>query len=229
MKVCDIKEVVCVAVGLRSSHRPDLDERVGRDAGDVIGHESEMRWSFYKPFLWGGAMCHDRSRMARPLRPIAPHPAALTRVGPSSIHGDGLFAAEDILPNRLIGEYQGPLVNSRHRKRYDGRYLMYSCFKGKLIDGVSLLNKMRYVNHAPEDRCNASLKKNLTQGICCIYAKKLIRKGDEITFDYGYDPAERYNAEVDVTDLDALIKEALSGDEETSDEVILINGDYEMM
>lgn len=131
-----------------------------------------------------------------------------TEVRPSSIAGKGLFALEDIPPRRLIGEYSGRTYRSREfalRNGVDPRYLMYMGNRGRVIDGSSLANKMRYINHAHGAAANAIARYtgDARHRRLRIYALRKIRAGDEILYDYGYDPVEVYHPN-GVIELSAL-------------------------
>ena len=51
------------------------------------------------------------------------------------------------------------------------------------IDGTPKYNKARYINHSCDPNCEVEIIKNEIW-ICSI---KKIRKGDELTYDYGYE------------------------------------------
>jgi SET domain-containing protein len=95
-------------------------------------------------------------------------------VGPSDIHGDGLFAARDIEAEQLIGVYQGPEVTE------DGIYVLWiENEPGGDWTGYDGSNIMRFLNHSSQP--NAEM-----DGLDC-YALRAIPAGTEITIDYGWD------------------------------------------
>lgn len=132
-----------------------------------------------------------------------------TEVRPSSIAGKGLFALEDIPPRRLIGEYTGRSYRNKEsalRKGVDPRYLMFMGNRGRVIDGSSPSNKMRYINHPPPGVSANSIARytgDVRHRRLRIYALRKIRAGEEILYDYGYDPAEVYHPN-GVIELSAL-------------------------
>lgn len=106
--------------------------------------------------------------------------------------GYGLFANENISPGEYVGEYTG-LVRTLNRFKPD--YNEY-CFhyptrffswKYYLIDGLKAGNELRYVNHS--DRPNLQPVCLYDRGLLhqCFLARTPIRKGMQLTFDYGKD------------------------------------------
>jgi len=97
----------------------------------------------------------------------------LVFVGPSSIHGRGLFAAKSLNTGRLIGVYEGPVVEEN-----DSHVLWIEDESGDGWTGYDGKNEMRFMNHS--DNPNAEM-----DGLDC-YSIKDIPPGDEITIDYGW-------------------------------------------
>ncbi len=97
----------------------------------------------------------------------------LFRVGPSPIHGMGLFARARIRKGQYLGTYEGPRVNR------NGSHVLwvYEGHGWTRRDGKNLL---RFINHSSEP--NAEF-----DGFD-LYALRDIRPGEEITIDYGEDP-----------------------------------------
>ena len=112
-------------------------------------------------------------------------------VGISNIAGWGLFAKEDIKKDNLIGEYKGELinddiVNKRDRfKDYDRSTYMFKLDDEYTVDSRKMGNMLRYANHS-KINANAYPKIIFSGGHRKIglFAKKNIRKGEEILFDY---------------------------------------------
>ena len=90
----------------------------------------------------------------------------------SAIHGRGLFASEPIARGTLIGRYEGP------RTQRDGAYVLW-VEDGDELYGVAGKNALRFMNHSGQP--NAAF-----DGVE-LYAKRLIRAGEEITLPYGPD------------------------------------------
>jgi len=94
-------------------------------------------------------------------------------VAESGIHGNGVFAARGIAKGEYIGTFDGP------EARRDGTYVLWvheeGC--GDQPVGRSGRNMLRFLNHAA--RGNAEFA-----GFD-LYARRAVRRGDEITIDYG--------------------------------------------
>ena len=112
-------------------------------------------------------------------------------VGMSDIAGWGLFANEDIKKDSLIGEYKGELinddiVNKRDKfKDYEGSTYMFKLDDEYTVDSRRMGNMLRYANHS-KINSNSYTKIIFSRGHRKIglFAKKNIRKGEEILFDY---------------------------------------------
>lgn len=93
-------------------------------------------------------------------------------VGPSSIHGLGVFATRRFRRDERIGRYL-----SRRTQR-DGRYVLW-LHDGKRWNGYRGIGRLRYVNHST--RPNAEFR-----GLY-LHAIAPIAPGHEITIHYGDD------------------------------------------
>jgi len=101
------------------------------------------------------------------------------RVGRSNA-GLGLFAKEDIPKDAYVIEYFGPLLSDDEADLKGGKFL-FEIDKNVVIDGSSRENKARYINHSCRSNCLTEIDgKRLF-----VYAKKNIKAGEEITFNYG--------------------------------------------
>ena len=118
------------------------------------------------------------------------------KVKKSKIHGTGVFASQDIKKNTTIIEYIGEKVSrSEGNKRSEKRLKKYlnSVEKGSVyifevnskydIDGSPLYNKARYINHSCDPNCEIDIKK----GRIWISSIKDIKRGDELSYDYGFE------------------------------------------
>lgn len=88
----------------------------------------------------------------------------------SKIHGTGLFAAKKIAKGDYIGTYFGP------KAKRDGTYVLWVTDENDTVEARSGKNLLRFLNH--KEKGNAEF-----YGFD-LYAKKNIRKHDEITFNY---------------------------------------------
>ncbi len=118
------------------------------------------------------------------------------RVKKSIIHGNGVVAAKDINKNKKIIQYIGEKISksegdkrSEQRiKKYlnsnrTGSVYIFELNKKYDIDGTPKYNKARYINHSCDPNCEVEIINNEIW-ICSI---KKIRKGEELTYDYGYE------------------------------------------
>ena len=101
------------------------------------------------------------------------------KVGKSS-SGFGLFAEEDIPRDKFIIEYYGPILTTKEADEKLGKYL-FEVSKKKVIDGSPRYNLARYINHG----CRPNCETDVVRGHVYIYSKKKIKKGDELTYNYG--------------------------------------------
>ncbi|SMF62754.1 SET domain-containing protein [Pseudobacteriovorax antillogorgiicola] len=90
--------------------------------------------------------------------------------GKSHIHGTGLFSREAIKKGELIGQFEG-----RATKENDIHVLWYE-EKGNWR-ALSVTNVLKYANHSKKPNVEVLGRE--------MYAIRKIKKGEEITFDYG--------------------------------------------
>ena len=124
------------------------------------------------------------------MRHFASHPRLF--VARSKIHGLGLFAGEDIEWGRRIIEYVGQPLSLKEVKRRQKFYdsIGFTCLiqfsDGRGIDGISGSNEARFINHSPQPNV-AALREDKWRVV--FYSLDDIAKGEELTFNYGFDPA----------------------------------------
>jgi SET domain-containing protein len=107
------------------------------------------------------------------------------RVGPSRIAGQGLFAAQDIKKGTRILPYIGekiPKDESTRRLAYGNSYI-FELNERYDIDGKTLANTARYINHSCAPNCDII---HTTRTIW-IVALRDINAGEELSYNYGYD------------------------------------------
>jgi SET domain-containing protein len=118
------------------------------------------------------------------------------KVKKSKIHGSGVFATQSIKKNTHIIEYIGEKITKKEGdKRSEKRIKKYlnskktgSVYIFELntrydIDGSPKYNKARYINHS----CSPNCEVEIIRGKIWIVAIKNIKKGDELSYDYGYE------------------------------------------
>jgi len=105
------------------------------------------------------------------------------RVGPSRIAGQGLFAAQDIKKGTRIIQYIGakiPKAESVERAAQGNAYIF--AFNDHYdIDGKTLKNTARYINHSCEPNCEVVVTKHTVW----IVALQDIQAGEELSYNYG--------------------------------------------
>ena len=114
----------------------------------------------------------------------------------SKIHSKGGFAARDIPKKTKIIEYIGRVISKeeaedlaamelkKHRKdKEKGAVYIFELNKKYDIDGNVSWNPARLINHS----CLPNAKVEIKNDRIWIISRKKIKKGEEITYDYGYD------------------------------------------
>jgi uncharacterized protein len=101
----------------------------------------------------------------------------------SAIVGRGLYSGTRIARGAKIGEFEGEVVGLREsRRRAQGRKIVaIVALEGHALDATESQRGFRFINHscAPNTfmRCTATRAE--------FYALREIRKGEELTTDYG--------------------------------------------
>ena len=95
--------------------------------------------------------------------------------------GLGLFATKPIPKGKRIIEYRGPLVPNDDVEKSNGKYF-FGVNKKWSIDGSARTNTARYINHSchPNAETTVSNRRRVW-----IWARRNIKPGEEITYDYG--------------------------------------------
>lgn len=94
--------------------------------------------------------------------------------------GLGLFATDRIAKGSFIIEYTGEKITSKEADRRGGKYL-FELNSRYTIDGKERSNLARYINHSCKPNCEVEL----IAGKLMIFAKKRIKAGSELRYDYG--------------------------------------------
>lgn len=103
----------------------------------------------------------------------------------SPLHGKGLFAAEEIPWGVKIIEYRGELISDAiaEERIASGSDCIFELRGGENIDGAVMGNDARYANHSRAKSNCFVLRED--DGIWLVAGIEGIRKGEELTFDYG--------------------------------------------
>lgn len=104
---------------------------------------------------------------------------------PSPIHGTGAFARRDIPAGTRVLEYRGERISkaeSRRRCAANNVYI-FALDEEHDLDGNVPWNAARFLNHSCAPNCEAVHE----DGRIWITALRDIARGEELTFNYGYD------------------------------------------
>lgn len=114
----------------------------------------------------------------------------------SDIHSKGVFAKKDIPEGTRMIQYVGEKITKLESDRRAETVLEQSkknVTKGAVyiftlnqrydIDGNVSWNPARFINHS----CEPNAESDIIQGKIWIIATRDIKKGEEISYDYGYD------------------------------------------
>jgi len=115
----------------------------------------------------------------------------------SSIHNKGIFAKTDIPEGTQILEYVGEKITKKqsddrydsqlekHKKNSaaDGAVYIFELNKRYDIDGNVSWNTAKYINHS----CSPNCDPEIIRGQIWIVALRDIKKGEELSYNYGYD------------------------------------------
>jgi uncharacterized protein len=106
------------------------------------------------------------------------------RIGRSHT-GLGLFATRPIRKRTRIAEYKGRLLTTKKANKIEsrGNRYLYEINSRWTIDGTSRSNIARYANHS----CNPNADSMAVKHRVFIFARRNIKPGEEITYDYGID------------------------------------------
>ncbi|MGE5669732.1 MAG: SET domain-containing protein [Betaproteobacteria bacterium] len=125
----------------------------------------------------------DRSRPASPDRA---KPAYVVRNSP--IHGRGVFATRTIRKGEDIVEYRGRRISMQAAEELpdsdpDNPYhtFLFELNDGRVIDAAVRGNAARWINHSCQPNCEPYEDDD---GHVIIAAKRTIRAGDELAYDY---------------------------------------------
>ena len=117
------------------------------------------------------------------------------QVRKSGVHGKGVFAARDIAKGEILIEYIGERITwpqaldrHPHDPLQPDHTFYFSLDGGDVIDANVGGNASRWINHACTTNCIA----DEVDGRVFIKARRAIKAGDELFYDYGLVIDERY-------------------------------------
>ncbi len=113
----------------------------------------------------------------------------------SKIHGSGVYACKPIPSGERVIEYLGDKIDKEESERRanaqmelaektgDAAVYIFTLNKKWDIDGNVPWNTARLLNHSCDPNCEAWIEEKQI----FLYALRDIEKGEELTFDYGFD------------------------------------------
>jgi SET domain-containing protein len=117
----------------------------------------------------------------------------------SGIHGKGVYAASNIARGALIIEYKGQIIDWEtalerhpHDPTQPNHTFYFSLDTGSVIDANVRGNAARWINHSCVPNCEAREQ----QGRVFIHAKRALKAGEELFYDYGLVLDEPYTEQI---------------------------------
>ena len=112
----------------------------------------------------------------------------------SLIHGKGVFAAKKIKKGDAIVEYKGERISWKlaekrhpHNPKEPNHTFYFSLEDGRVIDAKFGGNAARWINHSCKPNCETREDCVGDKPRVFIYAKKAIKLGEELFYDYSLD------------------------------------------
>jgi uncharacterized protein len=150
---------------------------------------------------WTGAVIGKLKPLRENARPF-PTPILMPRlitVRRSPIHGTGVFAARPIPKGTEIIEYRGArITHDAADERYaedNGHTFLFTLNDTYVVDANVGGNSARWINHSCDPNCEPQIvesrEKDPARDRIVIEARRNIRAGEELTYDYGIVPEER--------------------------------------
>ncbi|BEP64388.1 hypothetical protein GmRootV213_49420 [Variovorax sp. V213] len=106
----------------------------------------------------------------------------------STVHGNGVFAVQDLAEGETLIEYKGEVINWKealrrhpHDPAQPNHTFYFHIDDGRVIDGNVNGNAARWINHSCEPNCEA----DEVNGRVYIKALRNIAAGEELNYDYG--------------------------------------------
>ncbi len=103
----------------------------------------------------------------------------------SPIHGLGAFARRNLPAGTYVLEYLGRRIDKAESLRQceQNNEYIFTLSDEEDLDGNVPWNPARFINHSCEPNCEAVLE----DGHIWIVARRDLRAGEEVTFNYGFD------------------------------------------
>ena len=143
-----------------------------------------------------GKKLKDAARLRRQLEKLKERAKSeYCEVRTSDIHGTGVYASKPIPSGKRVIEYLGEKIDKdeserrataqmeRAEKTGDAAVYIFTLNKKWDIDGNVPWNTARLLNHSCAPNCEAWIEEKQI----FLYSLRDIEKGEELTFDYGFD------------------------------------------
>jgi histone-lysine N-methyltransferase SETD1 len=115
------------------------------------------------------------------------------RFGMSKIHMWGVFADEGLVKDDMLLEYRGEIIRQAVADRREVLYAkqgqpdyMFRIDGNTIIDATKMGSLARFVNHSCDPNCYTQIIQHDAQPKIIIYAKRDIRLGEELCYDYKF-------------------------------------------
>jgi SET domain-containing protein len=106
----------------------------------------------------------------------------------SAVHGNGVFAVQDIAEGEMLIEYKGEVISWKealrrhpHDPSQPNHTFYFHIDDGHVIDGNVNGNASRWINHSCAPNCEADEQ----DGRVFVKALRNIEAGEELNYDYG--------------------------------------------
>ena len=119
----------------------------------------------------------------------------------SGIHNQGVFARQRIRSGEEIVQYLGERISHeeadrrglereamvQNSKSGEGAVYLFTLNEDWVLDGNEEDNPARLINHSCEPNCEAVIYGDGEEAEIWLVAKRDLKKGEELSFDYGFD------------------------------------------